>query len=326
MKQIDRNAIGIDEALLYTPGRGRNTWTIHFTGMTEEGESISFSYRLNISSIPVGFRYMKMFDTLLTVTYKDAVYVFDRDFGEIKRKQLKYDALFFASTYSKLQGSWSMIEVTAYGKDGAIDVAMDFAGCEEPEINFLNDLTFREIKEEAIYHVSAPRMDCQGIVTVKGKDYNVKGNAWVEKEYVAFPKGRLKKKSMKNIKVNFVPDDMAECFSVWYIADLHSGAEEYKAAFYDKSGYFKTYSNDEMLVTLEKPWHSQETGNDYPIFLKLNVAERDIEVKVYPSLEEQEAYISNKKTGEYLGTGFWHGSYGEESVQGTCVIAISGDF
>ena len=87
MKDNPSNEFNYDEALLYTPGKGRNTWSIYFLGKTDKEETVGFIFRLNISSLPFGFRYIKMYDTVLAITMHDEKYLFGRDFGEFKDKR-----------------------------------------------------------------------------------------------------------------------------------------------------------------------------------------------------------------------------------------------
>ena len=325
MKDNPSNEFNYDEALLYTPGKGRNTWSIYFLGKTDKEEIVGFIFRLNISSLPFGFRYIKMYDTVLAITMHDEKYLFGRDFGEIKKKnQLRYDTLFFEGNSSRLQGGYDLLDLTSYVSNGSVDVAMDFLD-KYRMVGLLKTETFEDCREKVVYHTVAGNMDCQGMVTVNEVDHNVKGTAWIEKKYAEFPKGRIKPTNTKRLKINFVPNNIEKRLSYVSLSYMLTGEEKTWFTVIEPEGRYFTQETNSDIWEKSSIWVSPDTGIRYPLPININLSDADFEISIFSYQNNQEVHSSgSKKTGEYVGIGHFVGKYEGLEIKGLCSIEISG--
>ena len=314
---------GRDKDILYTPGRGRNTWTVYFTGKTEEDRSISFIYRLNISSLPFGFRYMRMYDSVLSITYNGEKYLFERDYGEMRKKdQLAFDSFFFQGISSKFHGSLDLLDLTAYITGGGADVAMDFEG----KTRMIQDLKPGELylKHENLKQwLSVGTMDCQGMVILNRKDLNVTGTSLLEKKYTEFPKGRVGKPGMKVTRIYMVPET-EDCYYQFYLAEEYSGDnDEMRFSLVDKNDVINIGQND-ISDEVKKVWESPHTGNEYAVSRTIKIPSLDLELSVLPEIDDQEVFSPGKRdrVGEYVGKGYFTGTSKGKEIKGTCYIEI----
>ncbi len=315
-----------NDALLFTSGRGRNTWSIYFFGKDEDNIPISFIFHLNISSLPLGFRYMRMFDTLLTITYDDEEYLFERDFGEVKKKQLHADRLEFPANTSSIKGDFELLDLVAYITGGNVDVAMNFIG--ERQYAYpsypSNDL-FVSKRGEMKEYLAATNMDCQGVVAINGVSHNVVGTSWVEKKYLQFPKGRQKSVDARLCKLTMLPDNKEEKFTLVNALSKKGTYDDSVFTIIDLGGEYESIELDEKTITADSEWLSDNTGNAYPIPLSVDIPEKDFYVTITPDIFDQEVYSPyvRDRVGEYLGTGTFDGTYKGAPVSGRCAIEIA---
>ena len=154
--------LATEQELLLVNGRGKNTWWLKFQGETEECVPIAFFYRLNITSIPMGLKAMRLYDSLLTITYNEKVFGCERDYALIKNKQhVPSDFLSFEANLSRLEGNFHRLDLYAVVTNGEVNVVMTNPN-ETVKKGFLEADGFAASGEEIVSDMVAIDMDCQG--------------------------------------------------------------------------------------------------------------------------------------------------------------------
>ena len=317
-KEDDELKIVTEDELLLTNGRGKNTWWITFDGKTDGGEKVNFLYRLSITSISVALQPVRMFDSLLAVTYDNQIYACERDYGMVKKKQhVPIDFLSFTANLSKLEGSYGLLDLYAVMTNYEVDVAMDY-----PDgIVKKADLAF-DFDEKEIVSTCASDMDCQGQIRVEGEDFPVKGTAWVEKRYLPIGK-HDKNANITSIKVWMFPDDeCAERIAITAMHDISTGKKVVEAIAINQAGHSSQYEAEWALDESTTQWVSPSTGKKYPLPGVVRIPGLDMEVGITPTIENQEMVAEDGIYGEYAGSGEYSGHQADKRVSGTCVLEM----
>lgn len=322
MAQKKKELSEFDKSLIFTPGRGRNTWTVYFWGEDDGGVPIRFVYRLNISSLPFGLRYLKMYDSVFVSVPEEGDMIFSRDYAEMrKKKMLSFDELFFEGQLSKIQGSTDLIDLESYISGAFADVAMDHAD----GVRFISKVPSGSLHlkhENVLDELVMPRMDCQGLAGIRGKDHNVKGISWVDKKYVEFPKGRIPKPSANTLKINLLPEDSDQAMTIFSILDRNDGRREDELVLLTPGEDAEVFRGEELSLETDRTWVSEHTDIDYPVGWNLRVPELDLDIKISSDRDDQEVYsVSGRdRVGEYIGLGTFTGKSGGETFEGLCSI------
>lgn len=320
-QDVNNRYIEEENPLLYTIGQGRNTYSVHFSGWDDEGNPVAFIYHLNISAIRFGLRYMRIFDTVLSISFSDKAYLFGRDMGEIKRNKFRFDELVFESNYSRLKGDLNLLDLTAYIPDGGVDVAMDFVDGKK------RTCTLDTIESQN--HFFAIGMDCQGMVQVHGETYNIRGTATVEKKYKEIPKGRVKKAEERKLKINFMSDEEdGRFFSLMSKINDSTGEEQTQLFSVGNDGTIVNEEFESSMLIVEGEWISEETDMIYSLPLKLESPRINLAISTDGYKDAQEVYSKNKnnRMGVYMGGGRFEGNYIGTELKGACVIEMSGSY
>ena len=311
-----------DKSLIYTPGRGRNTWSVYFWGRDENDKPINFIYRLNISSLPFGLRYLKMYDSVFAIVPPGEDMLFTRDYAEIRKKKiLKFDELFFEGNLSKLQGNTDLIDLACYLSGAFADVAMD-QSLEEKFIARTEAGPLHKKHENIQEEILMPRMDCQGMAGIRRKDRNIKGISWFEKKYVEFPKGKIPQPTADTIKINLVPEETDQVITIFSITDGNAEESEKRLSLLTPGEPREDYESEEFSLEETGSWVSPHTDIEYPVKWNLDVPDLELKIDITADRDDQEVYtVSNKvKVGEYVGLGTFSGTCGGEPFSGVCSI------
>lgn len=320
------NEINFDEAMLYTPGRGRNTWSIYFLGKNEQGDAVGVIFHLNISSIPMGLRYLQMYDTVLAINSHDKNYLFGRDYGEMRNKhQMKKDTLSFECNCSKFLKDSDELLLTAYIPHVCAKMSIDY---NSTKAGLLKIGDFFKCRENIIYQFATANTDSNSLIELDGICENVKGTAWVEKKYVEFPKGRIKKTNTSILKINLIPYSSEKRYTLISVCDKSSAKVKSWIVEIKPDG---TVSTCEVIANFaqhyDKAWVSGNTGKNYPLPLQIRIPDIMLDVSITPGMEDQEVYSPYKRNreGEYMGTGVFEGTFKNLELKGMCTIEISED-
>lgn len=326
-KNDDVPPIVTEEELLLVNGRGINTWYVNFFGQTTEGDDVSFSYRLNITSVQFGMKAVRMYDSLLTVTYKDELYNCERDYAMIKNKQhVPLDYLSFMGNISKIEGNFGLLDLYAVMTNYEVDVAMDYPDGIVKK-GFLADGKGVEEAQDML----AAGMDCQGRIRVDGADYDVTGRAWVEKRYTPVPKKSGKNMQAGSIKLWLFPDEPAADgkipqLAVYSYYDEKANAEKVRVIAIDEEGGYECYDAESIFANSHDVWESSLTAKHYPLPMIVKVPALELEIKVVPAVYEQEMLAEDGVYSEYVGSGYYTGTCAGEPVSGACGIEMIGEF
>ena len=323
MKKEDKPELSNnDKTFLYTLGRGRNTWSVYFLGKDEEGGNAGLIYRLNISSLPFGLRYVKIYDTVLAFLSPKKEFASDRDYGEIRKKeQLSYEEMAFLGNGSLLKGALDQLELTAYIKGGHAELEMNTDSSE----SFIIDTVAGDIQKE--YEnirngVASIRMVSEGVIDFGGERHSVNGISWVEKKYAEFPKGRVRKKNADILKLSMVPDGLEKVFLLYsYITKSETKTE---ISVLGPDGV-ENYIVDKDNFRITENWESPHTGRIYPSKMELESPELGMSLKISAETTDQEWFSESKRNteGEYLGAGGFEGVFEGMPVKGRCFIECS---
>lgn len=323
MKDNPSNEFNYDEALLYTPGKGRNTWSIYFLGKTDKEETVGFIFRLNISSLPFGFRYIKMYDTVLAITMHDEKYLFGRDFGEFKDKRdSNPNNLSFMCSCSKLFKSSDELQLAACIPHICVNTSVDYG---KGVVGLLEGEKLLKCGEKVTYNFATTNIAGNGVVELDGIEEAVRGVAWVEKKHVAFPKGKLKKNNINATKINFIPDGEERRYSFMAQYDVSDEKGEYWFAEMESDGTFNVREIKPDPIHNDKMWFSNNTGISYQIPFHIIDPYLKLDVFVTPKIIDQEVYSPYKRNreGEYIGIGAFEGTIDGADIKGLCTIEMS---
>ena len=316
--------IAAEQELLLVNGRGKNTWWVKFQGETEEGLPIAFFYRLNITSIPMGLKAMRLYDTLLTITYNEKVFGCERDYASIKNKQhVPSDYLSFEANLSKLEGNFNRLDLYAVMTN---DVTMTNPD-KMLKKGFLETDKLAAPGEEIVSDMLAIDMDCQGQIRIEGVDHNVKGAAWIEKRYVEVAKRAEQETGRHTLSFCLFPEQAAdERIFIYDVFDERSGEESAQALVFYPDGRWENDPAEGIFANAMQYSKSSRTGKVYPFPAVIQIPQLELQVQVEPADCEQEMVAEDGIYSEYAGSGSYHGYCKGKPICGRCSIEMIGNF
>ena len=319
--------LATEQELLLVNGRGKNTWWLKFQGETEECVPIAFFYRLNITSIPMGLKAMRLYDSLLTITYNEKVFGCERDYALIKNKQhVPSDFLSFEANLSRLEGNFHRLDLYAVVTNGEVNVVMTNPN-ETVKKGFLEADGFAASGEEIVSDMVAIDMDCQGQIRIEGVDRNVKGVAWIEKRYVEVAKHAAQDTGRHTLGYCLFPKKPCdERIFVYDVFDERSEKEKAQALVFYSDGTCKNYPAEGIFVNSPQRQKSSRSGKQYPFPAVIRIPKLELEVQVEPANCEQEMIAEDGIYSEYAGSGKYHGYRKDEPISGRCCIEMIGNF
>jgi len=158
----------------------------------------------------------------------------------------------------------------------------------------------------ASHYFTFPRMQTEGQVTLKGKNYRVKGLSWMDHEF-----------SSNQLNEEQIGWD-------WFSVQLDNGTELMLYQIRKKNGTIEKNSSgtwvdadgmgthlvlSEYSIQSEGQWVSEQSGTTYPAEWTLEVPKYGVRLKVTPEMANQE--LHNLRS---IATSYWEGSV---NVSGT---------
>ena len=316
-----------EQELLLVNGRGKNTWWVKFQGETEECVPIAFFYRLNITSIPMGLKAARLYDTLLTITYDAKVFGYERDYALIKNKQhVPTDYLSFEAKLSRLEGNFNRFDLYAVMTNGEVNVIMTNPD-ESVKKGFLEVAGSAASGEKIVSNMAAIDMECQGQIRVEGVDHNVKGTAWIEKRYTEVAKRAEQDPNRHTLTFCLFPRQTGdERIFVYDIFDACSGKESAQALVFYPDGTCENYPAEGIVTNSSQRRKSPRTGKKYPFPAVIRIPQLELQVQVEPVDCEQEMIAEDGIYSEYAGSGSYHGYCKGKPICGRCSIEMTGNF
>jgi len=152
----------------------------------------------------------------------------------------------------------------------------------------------------ASHYFTFPRMQTEGQVTLKGKNYQVKGLSWMDHEF-----------SSNQLNEEQIGWD-------WFSVQLDNGTELMLYQIRKKNGTIEKNSSgtwvdadgigthlvlSEYSIQSEGQWVSEQSGTTYPAEWTLEVPKYGVRLKVTPEMANQE--LHNLRS---ISTSYWEGS------------------
>jgi predicted secreted hydrolase len=173
---------------------------------------------------------------------------------------------------------------------------------------------------QASHYYSLTRITASGRLSLEGKDYKVSGQAWMDREFFSS-----------------VPGDTTAGWD-WICIQLNNNQElmlyrlraqdgslsPYSSGtFVDENGRTEFLPWTQFSLKPTKQWHSPITGGDYPVEWRVEVPEKELDLKLTTALEDQE--LVNKATRSYWeGAVEYTGTEGGSAVSGVGYLEMTG--
>jgi predicted secreted hydrolase len=173
---------------------------------------------------------------------------------------------------------------------------------------------------EASHYYSLTRIATSGTLKFEGNDYQVTGEAWMDREFFTA-----------------VPDDPVRGWD-WMCIQLDSNEELMLYRLRLKDGTISPYSSGTLIdaagratplrasdISLKpgRTWHSAETGGDYPTEWDITVPSKDLKLRLTTPLQKQE--LVNGVTRSYWeGAVRYHGIEAGTEVNGQGYLEMTG--
>jgi predicted secreted hydrolase len=172
---------------------------------------------------------------------------------------------------------------------------------------------------QASHYYSLTRITASGRLSLEGKDYKVSGQAWMDREFFSS-----------------VPGDTTAGWD-WICIQLNNNQELMLYRLRAQDGSFSPYSSGTFVdengrteflpwtqfsLKPTKQWHSPITGGDYPVEWRVEVPEKELDLKLTTALEDQE--LVNKATRSYWeGAVEYTGTEGGSAVSGVGYLEMT---
>lgn len=322
LQKIDTD-FDVEKLITPTPSRGKNTWEISFYGESEDGRKLNFNYQLSITSIPFILRSMKMIETSICIADEDdEVYKDERDFAEIKNRHVAFGELCIESKYTKLQGTAKQLKLTAFITGASIDVRLTNLG----GVAFNNENGFINKIGDVKHNFFLPNMYADGTIEFNGSKYKVTGNAWLEKQFIEIPKGRVKKNNTGVVKLNLSFSQNKDRIAVWNLLDYTEKKQYAWATVIEEDGTSIDVEIDPFIEKSKEFWKSPNTGKTYPERIYLEIPNLKLNIGVSQRIKGQELTSNDNEWGQILCSGYFTGKYKGEETEGRCSIEMKNLF
>ena len=172
------------------------------------------------------------------------------------------------------------------------------------------------------YHYALPTMSAAGTVTLDGTAYEVKGAAWLDRQWGVAP-GFFTKGAKKWVWFGIMLEN-GERLSVWEFAEADRPVRSW-ATVVRPSGGVDVVACEPMAARATKPWKSPQTGHVYPIRWSVTIPQLDADFTIEPDVVEQE-FVSPAGMHKYEGFSPVVGTWRGQPASGRVVIEMVGDW
>ncbi len=141
----------------------------------------------------------------------------------------------------------------------------------------------------ASYYYSYTRLSTRGAVRVNGKDFDVMGTSWLDREWSTSPLGS-KQTGWDWFALQL--DDGRDL--MFYRLRRKDGSVDPHSSgvLVAADGTVKRLTHDDVLLETQGTWQSPETGDQYPAAWSLRVPSEALVLRVTPRIPDQEMNIS----------------------------------
>jgi predicted secreted hydrolase len=173
---------------------------------------------------------------------------------------------------------------------------------------------------EASHYYSLTRLGASGTLEFEGNDYQVTGQAWMDREFfTAVPDDPVRGWDWMSIQLDTGEDLML------YRLRLKDGTiSPYSSGtLIDAGGAATPLRSSDFLLKPGRVWHSAETGGDYPVEWDITVPARELLLHLTTPLQKQE--LVNGVTRSYWeGAVRYHGTEAGTTVNGEGYLEMTG--
>lgn len=140
----------------------------------------------------------------------------------------------------------------------------------------------------ASYYYSLPRLAADGIITVNNKQYSVRGEAWLDREWSTSALGE------DQVGWDWFSLQLSDTTEVMYYQLRHkdgspdsfsSGIRIYQ------NGETRRFSSDDVTIDVLKYWQSPR-GSNYPVQWQLAIPNENLFLKITPLIKNQELNLT----------------------------------
>ena len=137
----------------------------------------------------------------------------------------------------------------------------------------------------ASYYYSNTRIDSTGTIHISGKDYEVSGFSWLDREWST---SVLSRNQIGWDWFSIQLSDWREIM-LFQIRKSNGGISAFSSgSFVEKDGQKSHLAKEDFEITVSDHWRSPETGTEYPSAWRIIVPSKDINLIVRPLINNQE--------------------------------------
>lgn len=166
-----------------------------------------------------------------------------------------------------------------------------------------------------IFQYSMPTLATKGVLTVKGKTYEIDGSTWFDRQWENLKSPNLTWGWMDLNLLNGV------YISLWY--PVKNGVEKPFATILSPDGTQKVVSVGPVISTASNFWKSNVCRNDYPTKWTITIPECNAKLEIVTEMKAQELQFQFiKPLNHYEAASKVTGIYMNEPVTGACFVEL----
>ena len=198
-----------------------------------------------------------------------------------------------------INGDLDKLHMEANGEDFSLCLDMQSYG------NVLyggGTTSFPAIIGTNINQISVPDMRTKGIITLEGKEYEVEGSSWFDRQWQT--DNPSDPRSIGKWKWNWfnIVLDNGEVLGVWDMYIVSQNMNYCWATVLHPDG---TQTIDVVERTeFSEYWKSAASGKNYPLYSKIKLPNLDVELEIKPVVEDQEMGVPGMINTGSFQTGF----------------------
>jgi predicted secreted hydrolase len=169
----------------------------------------------------------------------------------------------------------------------------------------------------ASYYYSYTRLATHGTISIGGKEYEVTGDSWLDREWSTSALGE------DQVGWDWFSLQLNNNVEIMYYQIRNNDGEASrfsKGVVVDSLGNKKNLSGKEVSLKVNDYWESP-TGSRYPSGWKIKLPSENIELSVEPKVNNQELVVSVKY---WEGAVDIKGTYKSESIKGSGYVELTG--
>jgi predicted secreted hydrolase len=173
---------------------------------------------------------------------------------------------------------------------------------------------------EASHYYSLTRIKAEGHLTFEGIEYQVTGQAWMDREFFTSVPGD----SIAGWDWMCIQLDSNEELMLYRLRLKDGSLSAYSSGtFVNTVGLSETLSSSQFSIKPVRMWRSSQTGGTYPVEWDIDVPSRQLHLRLTPVLNQQE--LVNRVTRSYWeGAVRYHGTEAGSAANGVGYLEMTG--